>query len=78
MHLLLVGHDYITRRKDKGILQSTYNRILLKQHSLSNVLGKSHNWLKSSNLIPDGIWERILGRRGQKTGQKYKCSLCSC
>ena len=34
----LGGNDYNTRRKQKGLLPSTYNRLVLKQRSLTNVL----------------------------------------
>ena len=48
----LGGHDYNTRRKQKGLLPSTYNRLVLKQRSLTNVLRKAYNWLRLLNLIP--------------------------
>ena len=51
----LRGHDYNTRRKQKGLLPSTYNRLVLKQRSLTNVLRKAHNWLCLLNLIPSEL-----------------------
>ena len=48
----LDGHNYNTRRKQKGLLPSTYNRLVLKQRSLTNVLRKAYNWLRLLNLIP--------------------------
>ena len=48
----LAGHDYNTRKEQKGLLSSTYNRLVLKQRSLTNVLRKAYNWLISPNLIP--------------------------
>ena len=48
----LGGHDYNTRRKQKGLLPFTYNRLVLKQRSLTNVPRKAYNWLRLLNLIP--------------------------
>ena len=48
----LSGHDYNTKRKQKGLLPSTYNRLVLKQRSLTNVLRKAYNWLRLLNLLP--------------------------
>ena len=48
----LAGHDYNTRRKQKGLLPSTYNRLVLKQRSLTNILRKAYNWLSLLNSIP--------------------------
>ena len=46
------GHDYNTRRKQKGLLPSTYKRLVLKQRTLTNVLREAYNWLRLLNLIP--------------------------
>ena len=48
----LGGHEYNTRRKQKGLLPSTYNRLVLKQRRLTNVLRKAYIWLCLLNLIP--------------------------
>ena len=48
----LAGHDYNTRRKQKGLLPSTYNRLLPKQRILTTVLRKAYNWLSLLDLIP--------------------------
>ena len=39
----LGGHDYNTRRKQKGLLPSTYIWLVLKQRSSTNVLRKAYN-----------------------------------
>ena len=51
----LATHDYNTRRKKRGLLPSTQNRLVLKQRSLTNVLRKAYNWLISLNLIPPDL-----------------------
>ena len=48
----LGSHDYNTRRKQKGLLPSTYNRLDIKQRSLLNVLRNAYIWLRLLNLIP--------------------------
>ena len=48
----LVDHDYNTRRKQKGLLPFTYNRLVLMQRSLTNVLREAYNWLRLLDLIP--------------------------
>ena len=48
----LGGHDYNTRRKQNDLPPFTYNRLVLKQRSLTNVLRKAYNWLCLLNLIP--------------------------
>ena len=47
----LVGHDYNTTRKQKGLLPSTYSRLVLNQRSLLNLI-KTNNWLSLLNSIP--------------------------
>ena len=51
----LATHDYNTRRKQRGLLPSTHNRLVLKQRSLTNVLRKAYNWLLLLNLIPPDL-----------------------
>ena len=42
----LGGHGYNTIRKQKCLLPSTYNRLILKQRSLTNLLRKAYNWFR--------------------------------
>ena len=48
----LAGHDYNTRRKQKGLIPSAYNRLVLKQRSLTIVLRKTYSWINLLHLIP--------------------------
>ena len=48
----MAGHDYSTRRKQKGLLPFTYNILVLRQRRLTNGLKQAKNFLSLLNLIP--------------------------
>ena len=51
----LAGREYNTRGKQKGLLPSTYDRLVLQQRSLTNVLRRFYNWLRVLNLFPSEL-----------------------
>ena len=60
----LAGHGYNTRKKkQKGVLPSTYNRLVLKHRSLANVPRKTSQLAKFTQLNSYGTEEVYFGAR---------------
>ena len=49
--------NYQTRLRKKNMFTPVYSRTVTNKKSLTNCLGKAHNWLLNLDLVPFSLWE---------------------